>query len=90
MANPLFNQLFGNAPQIPQNAPVAPQMSMPDMMNQLRSNPSQMLKNAGLNVPDEIANNPQAMVMHLLQSGQVGGQAMQRIQPMLNMLMGRQ
>ena len=89
MANPLFNQIFGNGSQMPQNVPVSPQTSMPDMMNQLRSNPSQALKNAGLNVPDEIAGNPQATVMHLIQSGQVGGQAMQRIQPMLNMMMGR-
>lgn len=80
MANPLFNLLTGGQQQ--QQPPM-------DMMSQLRANPAQMIRNAGYNVPDEIAGNPQAMVMHLIQSGQVGGAAMQRIQPMLNMLMGR-
>lgn len=47
------------------------------------------MKQAGFNVPDEIANNPQASVMHLIQSGQVGGPMMQRIQPMLSRLMGK-
>lgn len=79
MANPLFNLLTGGQQQ---------QTPM-DMMSQLRANPAQMIRNAGYNVPDEIIGNPQATVMHLLQTGQVGGAAMQRIQPMLNMLMGR-
>ena len=79
MANPLFNLLTGGQQQ---------QTPM-DMMSQLRANPAQMIRNAGYNVPDEIIGNPQATVMHLIQSGQVGGAAMQRIQPMLNMLMGR-
>lgn len=83
MANPLFNMLTGGRPMMPQ---------MPNMQNQmaqLQSNPAQMIKQAGYNVPDEIANNPQATVMHLIQSGQVGGPMLQRIQPMLNMLTGR-
>lgn len=103
MPNPLFNAISGrsapvrndpsdhtstatNAPATPSNAP---QMTMQDAMAQLRQNPAQMIKQAGYNVPDEIANNPQAAVMHLIQSGQVGGPMMRRIQPMLNMLMGR-
>ena len=103
MANPLFNAIFGGsqpfsgqAAQTPtqgqntaQNANMGQQMNMQDAMNQLRSNPAQMIRQSGYNVPDEIANNPQATVMHLIQSGQVGGPMMQRIQPMLNMLMGR-
>lgn len=79
MANPLFNLLTGGQQQ----------QTFMDMMSQLRANPAQMIRNAGYNVPDEIIGNPQATVMHLIQSGQVGGAAMQRIQPMLNMLMGR-
>jgi len=58
-------------------------------MTQLRSNPAQMIRNAGYNVPDDVVNNPQATVMHLLQSGQIRNPMMQRIQPMLNMLMGK-
>ena len=103
MANPLFNAIFGGSkpfggqavqtPSMPSQTPSTasnqPQMTMQDAMAQLRSNPAQMVRNAGYNVPDEIAGNPQATVMHLLQSGQVGGPMMQRIQQMLNMLMGR-
>ena len=103
MANPLFDAVSGrsaavrndpshhtptttNAPVMPSNAP---QMTMQDAMAQLRQNPAQMIKQAGYNVPDEYANDPQQAVMHLIQSGQVGGPMMRRIQPMLNMLMGR-
>lgn len=103
MPNPLFNAIFsgfkadGNTPSqvIPSasKTPItpsnAPKMTMMDAMSKLRSDPAQMIRQAGYNVPDEIAGNPQAAVMHLLQTGQVGGAAMQRIQPMLNMLMGR-
>ena len=103
MANPLFNAIFGGSqpfsgqgstlptqtPGTAQNASCGQQMTMQDAMAQLQANPAQMIRQRGFNVPDEIAGNPQATVMHLIQSGQVGGQMMQRIQPMLNMLMGR-
>ena len=103
MANPLFNAIFGGSqpfsgqggtlpvqtPGTAQNASYGQQMTMQDAMAQLQANPAQMIRQRGFNVPDEIAGNPQATVMHLIQSGQVGGQMMQRIQPMLNMLMGR-
>ena len=103
MANPLFDAVSGRSaavrpdradnPMPTQNGAVmssnAPQMTMQDAMAQLRQNPAQMIKQAGFNVPDEIANNPQAAVMHMIQSGQIGGPMMRRIQPMLNMLMGR-
>lgn len=103
MGNPLFNAIMGgsgaaknkpgnpapiqsNAQATPSNSP---QMTMQDAMHELQQRPAQLMKQAGFNVPDEIANNPQASVMHLIQSGQVGGPMMRRIQPMLNMLMGR-
>ena len=90
MANPLYNQIVGGNRPPEQPAPNnAPQISMQDAMNQLRSNTAQMIKQAGYSVPDEIANNPQASVMHIVQTGQVRGPMLQRIQPMLNMLMGR-
>ena len=99
MANPLFNAIMGGSGELQkkpgntspeqQNAPTAPQMTMQDAMKQLQANPAQMIKQAGFNVPDEYANNPQQAVMHMIQSGQVGGPMMQRIRPMLNMMMGR-
>lgn len=104
MANPLFNAICGGlqpfsgqggtlpaqAQGTAANASYGPQMTnMNDAMRQLQSDPAGTLRQRGFSVPDEIAGNPQATVMHLIQSGQVGGQMMQRIQPMLNMLMGR-
>lgn len=103
MPNPLFNAIMSgfkppvnntanSSPmqsQTPTAAPNAPQMNFQDAMKQLQSNPAQLMKQAGFNVPDEIANNPQASVMHLIQSGQVGGPMMRMVQPMLNRMMGR-
>ena len=102
MANPLFNAIMGgfkppmNQPkqehqqisENAQNANVGQQISFQDAMKQLQANPAQMMKQAGYNVPDNIANNPQASVMHLIQSGQIGGPMMRMIQPMINKLMG--
>ena len=104
MPNPLFNAIMGgskpvqhnpgNSTPTPSQTPVMPsnaqQMTqMQDAMKQLQANPAQLIKQAGFNVPDEIANNPQQAVMHLIQSGQVGGPMMRMVQPMLNRLMGR-
>ena len=83
MANPLFNKLFGGSqpfqPGAGQTMPIASQtsampsngqqMTMMDAMSKLRSNPAQAIQSAGYNVPPEIANNPQAAVMHLIQTG---------------------
>lgn len=96
MANPLFERLSGRDGTNPylnqkdaQNAQNAPQADMQSMMAQLRSNPAQMIRQAGYNVPDEMANNPQAAVTHLIQTGQVGGPMMQRVGQMIGMLTGR-
>ena len=67
MANPLYQEM---------NRKVNAQ----DALRQLKQNPFQLIKQAGYNVPANIANNPQAAVMHILQSGQVSN-------PMMNMLM---
>ena len=82
MANPLYKAFVGG------NKSAQP-ANIQDALRQLQSNPAQMIRNAGYNVPDEIINNPQATVMHLLQTGQIGGPMMQRIQPMLSQLLGR-
>jgi len=72
----LFDRMSGAAVQ-----PV-PQMNMQD----IQRDPIGMAKQAGYNIPQNLAGNPQAMVQHLIQSGQVGGpklqQAMQMIQRM--------
>lgn len=88
--NPLFNALFGTKQgQMPvpqQQTQNPPKQDWNALMGQLRSNPAEMVRNAGYSVPDEISGNPQATVMHLLQTGQIGGPMMQRIQPMLRNL----
>lgn len=47
----------------------APQNPM-QMLQQLRSNPVSVLQQAGYNIPAGM-NNPQQIIQHLLQSGQV-------------------
>lgn len=65
------------------------QKNMQDQLRQLQQNPAAMLRQAGLNVPEEMGSNPQAMVMHLIQSGQVGGPALQRVMPMIQQMTGK-
>lgn len=57
----MFDQL-GKGQQVQQN-PM-------QMLSQLRSNPVGMLKQAGYNIPDGMTN-PQQIINHLLNSGQI-------------------
>lgn len=66
MANPLYNVLNGSTSAGAQQGITNPFQ----MLNALRTNPSAILRARGLNVPDGI-NNPQEIINHLLQSGQV-------------------
>lgn len=72
MTNPLYQEL---------NRKVNAQ----DALRELKMNPAQLIRQAGYNVPANIANNPQAAVMHILQSGQVSNPVMS----MLSRLMKR-
>ena len=57
-------------------------MNMPNMQEALRrlqSNPQEFFRRAGVNVPAEMMNNPQAMVMHLMQTNQVGNNPMMQM-----------
>ena len=88
--NPLFASLNGTKTgpvSVPdhQNSNAAP-IDFASAMGQLQANTGEMLKQAGYSVPGNLAGNPQATVMHLLRSGQIGGAAMQRIRPLLGML----
>jgi hypothetical protein len=65
------------------------QMNMQDQLRQLQSDPMGMAQKAGYNIPQNLAGNPQAMVQHLIQSGQVGGPMLQKIMPMMQRLMGK-
>lgn len=74
MSNPLYQELNRN-----------PRVNTQDALQQLKSNPAQLIRQAGFNVPANIVNNPQATVMHLLQTGQVSNPMMS----MIGRMMGR-
>ena len=69
----LFDKVQGNKPDL----------------RQLQQDPIGMAKQAGYNIPPNLAGNPQAMVQHLIQTGQIGGPMMQKIMPMMQRLMGK-
>lgn len=60
MSNPLFNMLGGGGPM----------GNIMSLLPQFKQNPFAMLQRAGLNVPANI-NNPQQMIQHLMNSGQI-------------------
>ena len=64
-------------------------MNMQEALNKLQSNPAEFFKQAGVNVPAEIMNNPQAVVMHLINTRQVGGPMLHRIMPMIQQVTGK-
>ena len=64
-----------------------------NLYNQLRSNPMGLIRSR-FNLPDNVGNNPQDIIQHLLNSGQVTQEqvnnAMQmRNSPMIQQLFGR-
>ena len=73
MANPLFNALGGN-----------PMGNMMQMLGQLKSNPLALLQKAGFNIPGNL-NNPQQIIQHLTQTGQINQQQLNQAQQMAQM-----
>jgi len=69
----LFDKVQGNKPDL----------------RQIQQDPIGMARQAGYNIPQNLAGNPQAMVQHLIQTGQIGGPMMQKIMPMMQKLMGK-
>ena len=65
----LFDKLNGQQPQM--------------NMQQIQNDPIGAAQKAGNNIPPNLAGNPQAMVQHLIQSGQVGGQKLQQAMQMM-------
>lgn len=93
MANPLYDALNGGRQatpprQQPEQA-AQPRYTMQQAMSELRANPAGMIRQAGFDVPEEAMNDPRAAAMHIIQTGQAKGPVLQRVQPLLNMLMGR-
>ena len=64
-------------------------MSYQEQLQQIQTNPIELANQKGFNIPEELATNPQAMVQHLINSGQVGGPILQQIMPMIRQMMGK-
>ena len=58
-----------------------PQMNPMQMLQQLQQNPAQMLRRAGLNVPDNL-NDPNQIIQHLINSKQVTQQRYEQARQM--------
>ncbi len=80
MNNGLFKALGG----MPQNQ----QMNPMQMVQQLRSNPLQFLQKAGYKVPQNL-NDPNAIIQHLMNTGQVSQQRYEQARQMAAKLTGR-
>ena len=57
-------------------------------LQELKENPQAMAQKAGYKIPDDI-KDPQAMVQHLIQTGQISNPLLQRIMPMIQRMMGK-
>ena len=64
-------------------------MFNPQQLQRIMSDPIGIGKEKGFQIPDNLCNDPQAMVMHLIQTGQVSGPMMQRIAPFIRQLNGK-
>lgn len=72
--------LFDNLNQAKTGGRMNPQQALAQLMK----DPAGTLKAAGLNIPAGL-NNPQQIVNHLLQSGQISNQRLQIAQRMMGM-----
>ena len=55
-------------------------------LQQIQRDPLGMARQAGYQIPENLAGNPQAMVQHLIQTGQVSNPLLQKIMPMMQRL----
>ena len=63
--------------------------NMQEMLRRIQSNPKEFIQRAGMNVPEEMLNDPKAIVMHLINTNQVSGPVMQMIMPMIRQMGGK-
>lgn len=57
------------------------------MLNQLRSNPAQFLLQKNLNIPQNISNDPNQIIQHLLNTGQITQQQYNQAAQMAKQMM---
>ena len=58
-------------------------MDRQEQLRQLQSDPVGMGQKMGYNIPPELANDPKAMVQHLIMTGQVSSPLLQKVMPMI-------
>ena len=62
---------------------------MNQRLQQIKQDPIGLLRQIGYEVPDNLASDPKAIVMHLMDSGQIRGPLAQRIMPMIRQMGGK-
>ena len=77
MATNLYNSIVGSVSAPQSNVRANPMQ----IMAQVRQNPLQMIRQAGYTVPDGL-NNPQQIVQHLLNSGQISNGRLSQLMQM--------
>lgn len=55
----------------------------------LKEDVSGYISRAHVDIPENLKNDPRAMAMHLIQSGQVPQQRLRLVQPLIDRMMGR-
>ena len=59
------------------------QINFNSLYNQFTQNPVQFLIKNRFNIPENIGNNPQTIIQHLLSSGQITQQQLMQVQSMM-------
>ena len=83
MPNELYQQYIKSQPQ---------QQQQPDynaLYQQFRQNPAQALLQSHYNIPENLQNDPNAMLSYLLQSGQISQQQLAFARQRSGMLFGK-
>lgn len=58
-------------------------MQILQMLNQFRQNPMQLLAQRGINIPQNISNDPQAIIQYMLNNGMVNQQQVNQAMQMV-------
>lgn len=61
-------------------------MQVMQMLSQFKGNPAQMLSQRGMQVPPGMMSNPEQMVRHLMQTGQVNQNALNQAMQMASQM----
>lgn len=64
-------------------------MNYQEQLQQIQANPIAIGKEKGFDIPEDLAGDPKAMVMHLINSGQVKSPMLQQIMPRIRQMMGK-